>query len=793
MPAGGGRAQRFAAQDRVFAALERLESKETQAAAYEELQRLIKDLEPSTLSTLLHAAGSATAKTTAWSRVHTLRVAALCCQPERCLSWRAMLAPPLLPKLLGLLGRALRDADSAVRAAAAEGFGTVAAQLLAAYPGGCELTAGTPGNPLLACILDALGEPGAAVQAAAGTALGLAADHLRPGLDPALLSQLLRALGNPLCLGRAELCGAIARLDGGRVRGLLASSCQQLLAAAPELLGSMADNTGLLGALTCKGKDFHLRATATHTLKALAVGLGPLCPDGWQAAAAALKAAKTDVSKPVRDAAQAALPVVAGLLDFLAAGAPAAAWPEACGALLAAAEGGRRRSPGAGRKDKAAGAAAALGRQEDPTSGPHIPAVWAPSSAAAMPAAMAAPGVGLAGPPHLVAAPSLAGPPAYMPSPMAAVAPPAAMPAPAAPPAALPSSLPGGPSPQQLAAQLSAIQEQQAHMAATLSAFTTATHCTLHQMQQHLASVSAGVAALASGTPAGAQREQHAALQQHLASVSAGMATLAMGAGGMQHMGGHLASAGPSQPAPAPSPASMASGYSQQRQRAAAAQAVPAHQPKRLSSLHRSYDALEQQQLQQAPGQQQHQNKVDTNEPSLPAAAALAPLSSSSPTSLAAAPDSPASYEGVYSRLLGSPAGGDQQALRLLRCMAKSGPVWEHLSPGTGQQLMGATLGMLQEGIALKRLLPWLWPLADTASPAAATAAAFPPELRQRLLAALAAYPLPSSPGPGAGTCQTDGVSSEAAGGSPTAAAGAGSVGEKRELLLSALRAVWDR
>lgn len=54
-----------------------------------------------------------------------------------------MLATPLLPKLLGLLGRALRDSDSAVRTAAAEGFGGVAAQLLVAYPGGCQLTGET--------------------------------------------------------------------------------------------------------------------------------------------------------------------------------------------------------------------------------------------------------------------------------------------------------------------------------------------------------------------------------------------------------------------------------------------------------------------------------------------------------------------------------------------------------------------------------------------------------------------------------------------------------------------------
>lgn len=102
-------------------------------------------------------------------------------------------------------------------------------------------------------------------------------------------------------------------------------------------------------------------------------------------------------------------------------------------------------------------------------------------------------------------------------------------------------------------------------------------------------------------------------------------------------------------------------------------------------------------------------------------------------------------------------------------------------------------LNRLQEGIALKRLLPWLWPLADTASPAAAQAASFPPDLCQCLLAALEAYPLPSHHSGEAGTSLAEhGVSSEAAGEFPTAAAGAGGMGEKRELLLSALRAVWD-
>lgn len=100
----------------------------------------MQDFEPSALSTLLHAAGTTTAKTTQFARVACLRLAACCTQQERCLQWRAMLAPPLLPKLLGLLSRALHDPDSAVRGAAAEGFGVVACQLAVAHPGRSELT-----------------------------------------------------------------------------------------------------------------------------------------------------------------------------------------------------------------------------------------------------------------------------------------------------------------------------------------------------------------------------------------------------------------------------------------------------------------------------------------------------------------------------------------------------------------------------------------------------------------------------------------------------------------------------
>ena len=190
MPPGGARQQQYARQDRLFGALERLESKDTQGAAFEELQRLIKvrraqaqgarlcqramqappppplpqpppaatalaarhmpttlaltpllqELDAANLSTLLHAAGTQTAKTTQFARVHSLRLSVLCTAQPHCLQWREMLRPPLLPKLLSLLARALRDGDSAVRTAASDGFGMLAQQLAAAYPPGSEAT-----------------------------------------------------------------------------------------------------------------------------------------------------------------------------------------------------------------------------------------------------------------------------------------------------------------------------------------------------------------------------------------------------------------------------------------------------------------------------------------------------------------------------------------------------------------------------------------------------------------------------------------------------------------------------
>ena len=112
--------------------------------------------------------------------------------------------------------------------------------------------------------------------------------------------------------------------------------------------------------------------------------------------------------------------------------------------------------------------------------------------------------------------------------------------------------------------------------------------------------------------------------------------------------------------------------------------------------------------------------------------------------------------------------------------MARSGPVWEQLSAPTQQSLLQATCGLLLGGTGLKRLLPWLWPLADTAAAAGQVALAAPAALRHQLLAALAAYPLP-----------IEEQQQLQEGDSASSSAAAQTLGDKRELLLSALRAVW--
>ena len=506
-----------------------------------------------------------------------------------------------------------------------------------------------------------------------------------------------------------------------------------------------------------------------------------------------------DVSKPVRDAAAAALPVVQGLLAFLASGAPAAAWPETAGGLLAG-EGRSKRSSVV----KAAAAAAGMpGGAEDLGGGQQIAAVY-PGAAAA------------------VAAPT------------AAVPPPGTSCAPAA--TGLDAAPPGNAIPH-LAAKLAAVQAQQAGMAAALTSFTAFASGTLHGVEQHLAEINARLAALAASSPASSGGspslwQQLAPLQQHVEAAGAGVVALRAGLDGSSGWAGQQTRPGtalwqqapqqappgaglweqkeatrlqpqpaqtvpvqaqpaePSQPAlhvasplrPPPTAQTSQAVPLQQVQRPPpttaptqhvqrpAPSAVPARPafPKRLSSLHRSYDALEQQ-LHQTPGA------------SSPASGPSSPEGTG-----AVGPASTTSLDSAYAQLLsGDGLAGDQNAqLRLLRALAKSGPAWEQLSAATGQRLMAALAVLLHAGAPLNRLLPWLWPLADTATAATAAATRYAPALRSQLLDALDSYLLPAGPaGAGGGSSQQGGGPGDSPG---------NDLSEKRDLLVTALRAVWD-
>lgn len=294
---------------------------------------------------------------------------------------------------------------------------------------------------------------------------------------------------------------------------------------------------------------------------------------------------------------------------------------------------------------------------------------------------------------------------------------------------------------QQLASQLAAIQAQQASLEAGLAAFRSSTEAALHQLQQQLECINARVAVL------------------------------------LPSSGGKgLAPAGP-QTADGAEPS---------------LESPAGCQPKRLSSLHRCYQALEEQlhpdQLALLP--QQHSSPPQ--QAALPTAGAAAAGEGAHQTAaqarFAAGPQQASSkkcrdWNVGYARLLGSSGSctNDQQVqVQLLRAMAKSGPAWELLERSTAHRLLAAVTSLLREGIALKRLLPWLWPLADPTSASGAAARRFPPELRGDLLAALEAYQLPPA-GPEAGRGGGPGD------GSPESL----QLVEKRDQLLSSLRAIW--
>lgn len=454
--------------------------------------------------------------------------------------------------------------------------------------------------------------------------------------------------------------------------------------------------------------------------------MGPCTALGpWQEVASALRAAKHDVSKPVREAAAAALPIVHGFLDFLASGGCAEQWPAACGRLLAQGTDRQERGRTSGKPAVPRKAACQETQPNSPPMAAHcgsIPpggGIFDAGGAldAASPCCSQMPGAcSSASPPPVAQALTLhmqqggASPPAAA-SPASTVVQPEQ-------PLAI----------EQLAGQLAAIQDRQASLACALVAFSSSTEETMRQLRTRLDCIDAGVhALLRGGSGTGAQADA------------------------------------------APQPPRQAD----------CSQELPACcQRKRLSLLHRSFEALE---------QQLHPAKSPL--PPFPTQqAADAVFHEASIIHSGAGPQQApllrrCDWNAAYARLLG---GGDScgtaQQLRLLRAMVRSGPVWEQLERSTAHLLLAAIASLLRAGVALKRLLPWLWPLADAASASGAAARRYLPELRSNLLAALEACELPTTAAAEAGKGPEGGARSMEH--LP--------LGEQRDLLLSRLRTNWS-
>ncbi|GAB4821195.1 hypothetical protein N2152v2_008241 [Parachlorella kessleri] len=250
------RDQLYARQELLLRTFERLEQRDSQHRAAQDLCRMVRE---------------------------SLRVLALLTTPL-CPLRQSVMAQPVIGKLLGLLMARLGDSDSRVRETAGAACGAVAEQMHDFF-GDEPATAGDLAtNPLLRGIFAALAEQNRELQAAAGHAFALTASHIQP-IAPALLRQLLKALDSPGFLARAELWPAFAHLcqescSGGgagesAVQGLVHSSLAVVQAHIGLIVGVAGGQggrpCGLLGTLSAP--EWQARKAAAETLQALAVAL----------------------------------------------------------------------------------------------------------------------------------------------------------------------------------------------------------------------------------------------------------------------------------------------------------------------------------------------------------------------------------------------------------------------------------------------------------------------------------------------------------------------------------------
>eukprot|EP00798_Chlamydomonas_sp_ICE-L_P013949 gene13949-19884_t len=252
---------------RLLNALTRMNERDTQKGAAEELLYLIKDSDQDTLPLYVATICATNAKQQGFACRECLRALGVVAS-DACPVQGLALAPPLLTKILatvkkGMQGLALvpplltkilatvkkgtQDADGGVRDAAADslsmdadgGVRDAAADSLSLIAKGLHEVNGDTAppaatNPVLKVVFELIGEPRKETQVAVGYALGTAAPFLGQ-LEPQQVKDILKRINNPNYQGAHALLGTPWTL-----RFLITDAVYRAAQGAHALLGAIA-------------------------------------------------------------------------------------------------------------------------------------------------------------------------------------------------------------------------------------------------------------------------------------------------------------------------------------------------------------------------------------------------------------------------------------------------------------------------------------------------------------------------------------------------------------------------
>ncbi|GLC51195.1 hypothetical protein PLESTB_000476100 [Pleodorina starrii] len=344
-------ASKILKKDRIVQALSRMNDRDTQKAAAEELASIVVNMDQEGLLIIISGLCTTGSEHKVFARKECARAIGIIAS-EACPLREQALQQPHLGKMLGQLRKLLQDPDSSVREASSEALALVAKGLAHVDSGAGPQ--GTLNNPVVKLIFDCLAEQRKELNAAACSALGLAAPFLGT-LEISLSRELVRKLNSPAFQAPAALLAALARSDPatGEPIGLIKSGPAAFFPVLSALVGQPAPpsvtsssgtvGSGVAGALS--RPDWPVRLAAADMLRSTALLLGPFMEmDGCWArgdaksvtgrAIKALESCKFDKVRDVRDVARNALAVLEDLYEYGSGGGSTAGWPAHIAAKL---------------------------------------------------------------------------------------------------------------------------------------------------------------------------------------------------------------------------------------------------------------------------------------------------------------------------------------------------------------------------------------------------------------------------------------------------------------------------